>query len=126
MEKPIEHTNECSQTGVDLADTNFGHTLSIINGKYKLIILYWLYENKKPIRYNELKRRIGNISFKTLTQHLKELEDDHIIVRKEYPQVPPKVEYSLSEKGSSLMPVIDEMCLWGAKNKGEQHEKSIF
>ncbi|EAT9114728.1 TPA: winged helix-turn-helix transcriptional regulator, partial [Salmonella enterica subsp. enterica serovar Weltevreden] len=69
------------------------------------------------MRYNELKRRIGTISFKTLSNTLKELEQDGIINRVEYPQIPPKVEYSLSKRGESLMPILDLMCDWGGKNR---------
>ena len=104
----------------NLKDTGFGYTLSLIGGKYKMTILYALYLNNNPIRYNQLKRRLGNISFKTLTNTLKELESDQLINRKEYPQVPPKVEYSLSQKGLSLIPVLDAICYWGE----EQLEKN--
>lgn len=102
----------CVPTGVNPKDTGFGYTLSLIGGKYKMIILYWLAENK-VIRYNELKRSIGNVSFKTLSVMLKELEADGLILRKEFPQVPPKVEYSLSERGSTLIPLLHMMCEWG-------------
>ncbi|WP_144680410.1 MULTISPECIES: winged helix-turn-helix transcriptional regulator [Bacillus] len=104
---------ESFQTKAELKDTGFGYTLSLIGGKYKMPVLYALYSNDGPVRYNQLKRQLGTISFKTLTNTLKELEADHLIHRKEYPQVPPKVEYSLSEKGLSLMPVLDEICYWG-------------
>ncbi|SNZ11371.1 transcriptional regulator, HxlR family [Terribacillus aidingensis] len=93
--------------------TGFGYTLSLIGGKYKMVVLYALYIYEDPIRYNQLKRMLGTISFKTLTNTLKELEHDLLIHRKEYPQVPPKVEYSLSEKGLSLIPVLDAICYWG-------------
>ncbi|EBR0000012.1 helix-turn-helix transcriptional regulator [Salmonella enterica subsp. enterica serovar Enteritidis] len=105
----------CSQTGINLEETDFGYTLSLISGKYKMIVMYWLNENKPVMRYNELKRRIGTISFKTLSNTLKELEQDGIINRVEYPQIPPKVEYSLSKRGESLMPILDLMCDWGGK-----------
>lgn len=107
----------CSPTGIDIKDTGFGYTLSLIGGKYKMIILYWLNENQPVMRFNELKRCIGTISFKTLSNTLKELEKDNLIIRKEYPQIPPKVEYSLSNKGKSLMPVLDKMCRWGNQHK---------
>jgi len=81
--------------------------------------MYWLNENKPVMRYNELKRRIGTISFKTLSNTLKELEQDGIINRVEYPQIPPKVEYSLSKRGESLMPILDLMCDWGGKNRNK-------
>ncbi|APM40202.1 winged helix-turn-helix transcriptional regulator [Clostridium kluyveri] len=108
---------DCSPTGIDIKDTDFGYTLSLIGGKYKMIILYWLAEYKPAIRYNELKRCIGTISHKTLSINLKELESDKLIVRTEYPQIPPKVEYSLSNRGKSLIPVLNMMCEWGGKNR---------
>ncbi|UOK59067.1 helix-turn-helix transcriptional regulator [Bacillus sp. OVS6] len=106
----------CVPTGVERKDTGFGYTLSLIGGKYKMIIIYWLSENK-VMRHNELKRSIGIISFKTLSIMLKELEADGLIIRKEFPQVPPKVEYSLSDRGLSLVPLLNKMCEWGEKNR---------
>jgi len=105
----------CVPGGVQLKDTGFGYTLSIVGGKYKMIIMYWLSENK-VMRFNELKRCIGSITFKTLSVMLKEMEADGIIIREEFPQVPPKVEYSLSERGLSLMPLLSMMCDWGEQN----------
>ena len=69
------------------------------------------------MRFNELKRYLKNISDKTLSTNLKELEADHLIVRVEYQQIPPKVEYSLSDRGKSLMVVLDQLCVWGEKNR---------
>ncbi|MED4861408.1 helix-turn-helix domain-containing protein [Bacillus atrophaeus] len=106
----------CVPTGVELKDTGFGYTLSLISGKYKMIIIYWLSENK-VMRHNELKRSIGTISFKTLSIMLKELEAEGLILRKEFPQIPPKVEYSLSDRGLSLVPLLNMMCEWGEKNR---------
>ncbi|MCC3377417.1 helix-turn-helix domain-containing protein [Cohnella sp. REN36] len=105
----------CVPTGTEPKDTGFGYTLSVIGGKYKMIILYWLWENK-IMRHNELKRSIGNVSFKTLSIMLKELEADGLIVRREFPQVPPKVEYSLSERGLTLIPIMNMLCNWGEAN----------
>lgn len=99
-----------------LCNTGFSYTLSLISGKYKMTILYALMEFK-VVRYNELKRYINGITYKTLTSALRELESDGLICRKEYPKIPPKVEYSLSERGKSLMPILDQMCEWGAKNR---------
>lgn len=97
-------------------DTGFHYTLSLISGKYKMVILYCLMEFG-TVRYSALKRYIGSISHKTLSAALKELERDGLILREEYPQIPPKVEYSLSDKGRSLMPVLDGLCLWGEENR---------
>lgn len=69
------------------------------------------------LRYGELKRCIGQISDKILNNQLKELEKDGIIIRKEYPQIPLRVEYRLSKRGLSLMPILEEMCKWGEVNK---------
>ena len=99
-------------------DTGFSYTLSLISGKYKMVILYCLMEYK-TVRFNELRRYIRNISDRTLSSNLKELEADRLIVRKEYPQIPPKVEYSLSERGKSLMKVLDQLCVWGEQNRTE-------
>lgn len=94
-------------------DTGFSYTMSIISGKHKMVILYCLMEFE-VVRFNELKRYLKTISDKTLSSNLKELEKDQLIVRNEYPQIPPKVEYSLSERGRSLMKILDQLC-FGAK-----------
>jgi len=90
----------------------FEYTLSIFGGKWKMVIMFWL-SRRKVMRYGELKKSIIAITHKMLSAQLKELEADDIIVRTEYHQVPPKVEYFLSEKGLSLMPILEEMCSWG-------------
>jgi DNA-binding HxlR family transcriptional regulator len=93
----------------------FEYTLSIISGKWKLKIVYLL-ACMKIVRYNALKRNIDGITHKMLSMQLKELEQDGIIVREEFPQIPPKVEYSLSPKGLSLIPLVLSMCEWGKDN----------
>lgn len=98
-----------------LEDAGFAYTLRLIGGKYKMQLLYALALNHGPIRYNALKRLLAPISFKTLTNTLRELENDGLVIRKEYPQVPPKVEYSLSARGESLVPVMDDICSWGER-----------
>ena len=99
-----------------LEDTGFNYTMSLIQGKYKMFILYALMEFK-VVRFNELKKYIGTISFKTLSVTLKELESDNLVHREEYPQIPPKVEYSLTERGKSLIPILDNLCEWGDKHR---------
>lgn len=96
--------------------TGFVYTLSLISGKYKMTILYCL-SKFKVLRYNELKRCLETVSHKTLSLSLKELEADGLILRKEYAQIPPKVEYRLSKRGESLIPILEAMCLWGKKNR---------
>lgn len=100
----------------NLNETGFSYTLSLINGKYKMTILYTLMEFG-VVRFNEMKKYIGNISYKTLSVSLKELEADKLIHREEYPQIPPKVEYSLTKRGKSLIPILDMMCEWGDNNR---------
>ncbi len=99
-----------------LKTTGFSYTLSLINGKYKMTILYTLMEFG-VVRFNEMKKYIGEISYKTLSSTLKELERDKLIHREEYPQIPPKVEYSLTERGKSLIPILDGMCEWGDNHR---------
>lgn len=105
-----------------LTDTPFGYTLSMIGGKWRLVILYWLVEYD-TIRFNELYRKIGTITYKTLSSELKAMVNDGLIIRKEYPQIPPKVEYSLSSKGRSLYPIMESMCHWGIKHSDKDFAK---
>ena len=102
-------SNECFRS------TGFSYTLSLINGKYKMTILYVLAEFE-IVRSNEIKKYIEEISYKTLSATLKELEADQLVHRKEYPQIPPKVEYSLTERGKSLIPILNAICDWGEAN----------
>lgn len=87
-------------------------TLEMIGGKYKALILWHLSEGK--LRFSELKKAIANATPKMLTQQLRELEKDKLIHREVFPVIPPKVEYSLTETGRSLMPVLMAMRDWGA------------
>ena len=103
----------------DTDGTYFGYTLSLINGKWKLLILYTLGKNGMT-RYNELQRKIGGITYRTLSSALKELESDGLVLRTEYPQIPPKVEYSLTELGKSLKPILDSMWAWGEAYQSKQ------
>ena len=100
-----------------LEDTGCNYTMSLIQGKYKMFILYALMEFG-PVRTGELQRYIGTVTFKTLSSTLKQLERDGLVLRREYPQIPPKVEYSLTERGQSLMPILDQMCQWGDDHRG--------
>ena len=97
-------------------NTGFSYTLSLISGKYKMSILYTLAEFG-VVRFNEMKKYIGVISYKTLSSTLKDLEAVKLVNRKEYPQIPPKVEYSLTERGKTLIPILETLCEWGTKNK---------
>ena len=87
----------------------------LIGGKWKPVIVYLLgFQGKK--RFGELKTLMGSISHITLINKLKELEEDGIVLREAFATVPMRVEYSLTEKGMSLMPVLEMMCVWGKRN----------
>lgn len=90
--------------------------LSILVGKWKPMILLQLLQ-QGTIRFNELKRRVPGITQKMLTAHLRELEHEDIVRRVVYPEIPPRVEYSLTEYGKSLEPVLDAMHEWGQKHR---------
>jgi DNA-binding HxlR family transcriptional regulator len=85
-------------------------TLEIIGGKWKTLIIWHLGEN--TMRFNELKRKLPRVSQKMLTQQLRSLEGSGLINRKIYQEVPPKVEYSLTEYGKSLLPILRYLCNW--------------
>lgn len=86
-------------------------TVALIGSKWKLLILRNLLA--RPWRFNELKKNLNGISQKVLTDSLRSLEEDGIIIRTVYPEVPPRVEYSLSELGDSMRPIISAMEQWG-------------
>lgn len=96
-------------------------TLNKIGGKFKPIILYILIEDGVK-RFGEIKSLIPTISQKTLTNQLRELEQDGLIRRTSYPTVPPKVEYDITELGTSLYPILEAMCDWGNKNFNGEYE----
>lgn len=86
-------------------------TIQLIGGKYKAVILWHLIND--TLRYNELHKRVSRATDKMLAQQLRELERDGLINRTVYPVVPPKTEYSLTDFGKTLVPILDEMCKWG-------------
>ena len=86
-------------------------TIELIGGKYKSVILWHLIGGQK--RFSELKRLLPRATEKMLAQQLRDLESDGLVIRTVYPVVPPKVEYSLSELGRTIIPVLDSMCSWG-------------
>lgn len=92
-------------------------TLKAISGRWKLLILRELFQEIK--RFGELQRALVGITQKMLTEQLRELEADGIIHREVYPQIPPKVEYSLTELGRSLQPIIETMHEWGVKKEDD-------
>ncbi len=106
---------------VDFDETGYCYTLSLISGKYKPVILYCLMEYE-PVRFNDMKRYLKQVADKTLSLKLKELEADGLIVRTVVAQMPPKVEYSLTERGHSLVKVLDKLCDWGIENRPKKQQ----
>lgn len=88
-----------------------GETIQMIGGKYKALILWFLTE--EPKRFGQLQKLIPQATPKMLTQQLRELEQDSLLVRTVYPVVPPKVEYSLSPLGQTMIPILEAMYQWG-------------
>ena len=109
--EPREAIADCT-----LDDSGFNYTMSLIQGKYKMTVLYTLMRFG-VVRFNEMRRYIGKITYKTLSSTLKALEADGLVDRREYPQVPPKVEYRLTERGRSLIPILDQLCDWGERHR---------
>ncbi|MCB8815484.1 winged helix-turn-helix transcriptional regulator [Desulfosporosinus shakirovi] len=97
-------------------------TLALIGGKWKALILWHL--GDKTLRYSEMRKAIPSVTSKMLTQQLRELEDSGLVTRLIYTQIPPKVEYFLTQAGQSLLPILDTLCKWGQNyaNDYEQNE----
>jgi DNA-binding HxlR family transcriptional regulator len=100
------------------------HTLAIVGGKWKPMILFHLLRSK-TLRFGELRRRIPMATQQMLTAHLRELESDGIILRTVYPEVPPKVEYRLTDVGLELIPVFNAMVEWGTRHKHSSFDTSL-
>lgn len=96
-------------------------TLTLISNKWKVLILRDLLQG--TMRYNELRRSIGKISQKVLTANLRSMEEDGLLTRTIYPEVPPRVEYTLTQRGQSLKPILDAMLLWGKAYQEETKKR---
>lgn len=108
------------ETREDLGTVAVEATLAVLGGKWKLLILWHLRE--EPKRYGELRRLVGNITEKMLIQQLRELEQQGVVTRTAYPEVPPRVEYAFSDYGRSLVPVLAVLCQWGETHLARQSE----
>lgn len=89
-------------------------TLSLLSGKWKVMIIYYLL--KGTVRFNQLQRDLGAITHRTLSKQLKEMEEDGLVTRTDYGEIPPRVEYALSPLGQSLAPVLKAMHKWGEEH----------
>jgi DNA-binding HxlR family transcriptional regulator len=97
-------------------DCPIRNVLDRFGDKWSILVILILGQNKKPMRFNELVQAIGNISQKMLTVTVRTLEADGLITRKHYPQIPPRVEYELTDIGMSLLPHIDGLANWSLKH----------
>ncbi len=104
-------------TKEEMPDCPVATTVELIGSKWKLLIIRNLLT--RPWRFNELKKDLSGISQKVLTDNLHSLEADNIITRTVYPEVPPRVEYALSELGETLRPILDSMVAWGESYKAD-------
>lgn len=96
-------------------------TLEVIGGKWKSLLVYHLLQ--RPLRFSELKRLVPDITEKMLTQQLRELERDGVLSRTVFAEVPPRVEYRVTEHGATLKPVLEAMCQWGRSHW--QHQPTV-
>jgi DNA-binding HxlR family transcriptional regulator len=113
-----------SKKNLDEAICSVDYAFRRIGGKYKGRILWYLHKHD-ILRYGELRRSIKDITTKMLTQTLRELEEDKLIHREVYHQVPPKVEYCLTQTGQELIPFIDYLSKWGEKQMEEENKNAI-
>lgn len=101
--------------------------LRVLEGKWKIVIIIQLFAAKKPLRFSELERRVDGVNQKMLIQQLRQLEKDGIVTRTVYPQVPPKVEYTLTEMGIALGPSLEALIDWAFMRReslGDQAENA--
>jgi len=96
----------------------FEFALDMVSGKWKSLVLYYLRE--ETLRYGEIRKKIDGITQKMLTQTLRELEKNGLVSRKVYPVVPPKVEYTITQSGASLIPIFESLQAWGERVAQEQ------
>ena len=101
--------------GKNLPDCPVETTLMLISDRWKVLIIRDLLDGTK--RFGEIKKSVGNVSQKVLTANLRSMEDSGLLTRKVYPEVPPRVEYTLTETGYSLKPILDAMVAWGTEYK---------
>lgn len=112
MDVCVEYRNDAAPSFEDLPGCPVETTVQLIGSKWRLLIMRDLLAG--PRRFGQLKKSVGSISQKVLTANLREMEEKGLVIRRVYPEVPPRVEYELTEVGESLRPVIDTMGSWGA------------
>lgn len=122
--KAAEKAGECAgemEGYIDFTECPMGTAIGIIGGKWKLPILYNL--RNGTMRFNELQKALPMVTQKMLTQQLREMERDGLLVRKIYAEVPPKVEYTLTEMTRKLEPILYSLCEWGMEYQTSRNQK---
>lgn len=114
-------SGKLSDVTPDMAASGAEAALHLIEGRWKLVIIFHLF-GRDVLRFSELERAIPGVSQKMLIQQLRELERDGIVARKTYPQVPPKVEYSLTDWGKLMCPALDALLEWGAARPAQSED----
>lgn len=112
MKNKITYSTELPNENIYESKCPIIYALDIVGQKWKLPIMWYLFQNEST-RYNELKRKVKGVTNIMLTKSLKELEENKLVVRKQYDTIPPRVEYSLTERGRSLLPTLNELYKWG-------------
>lgn len=114
-------SNDGWVTGMDLL-CPVRYFMDVVGGKWKIAILCILADGKSH-RYSHIRRRLGDVTNTMLAKSLQELEQEGVVNRIQYPEIPPRVEYTLTERGHSLIPVIVSMAKWGVEQSGESKDK---
>lgn len=112
MKDKINYSTQIPDENIYESKCPIIYALDIIDQKWKLPIIWYLFQNDST-RYNELKRKVNGITNIMLTKSLRELEENGLVIRIQYDTVPPKVEYSLTKRGKSLLPTLNELYKWG-------------
>jgi len=113
-------TGKLADVTPEMAATGMESALRILEGRWKMVILFHLFQSR-TLRFSELERAIPGVSQKMLIQQLRELERDGVVARKVFPQVPPKVEYDLTEWGKAMCPALDALLEWASQRPTDGH-----
>lgn len=112
MARTVDYPIQLDENGFAKETCPVLYALNLIGQKWKLPILWYMYD-EQPIRYNELRRKLSGITNVMLTKSLRELEEAGLVSRVQYNEIPPRVEYSLTDRGEALMPTLNELYKWG-------------
>lgn len=123
MKNYLKCDDEYSNENIYESECPVIYALNIVGQKWKLPIMWYLFKNEYT-RYNDLKRQVKGITNMMLTKSLKDLEEEGLVTRKQYNVIPPRVEYSLTERGKALLPTLDALYYWGKEQIEIDKEKN--